>query len=479
LNSGFTYSSTSSSITPAWTGMMIYRVDGTQTNIGSGSQAVTSLGGSRTFYLYPFYDESTSALDFVDNADVTFPNITGIDYVATSSQCATTTTSAALTTAFSIECWMKVASGYVGNGGILKATNQTGSITAANIEFELVWASGEIFGGYRDSGGTLHNINGTTNYADGNWHHVVYTCSPSTSSQVLYVDGVAVATGSVATAVSSTAAYYRLAEDASGIFYTGLLTEVAVYNAALTATQVTNHYFAMNSGSQSTYESVVTADAPTIWWKSTITSGTTIPDAGSIGGNTANLVNSPTLNQSSAVFSAVGSPAIAWPAQSLLVAQSQFLQGNIPLSNGGLPMATTASGSGGGAFGGSSAGTNTGCFSGNTLVKTPNGNVPIEQLKIGDLVVSKDGVGRKILAVLRHEADIRTMIDMGNGELATPNHIVAEGEEWTSIGELFKQNQKFKSECEVFNLSIDGGEEFDAHSFQLANGILAHNAKVY
>ena len=83
----------------------------------------------------------------------------------------------------------------------------------------------------------------------------------------------------------------------------------------------------------------------------------------------------------------------------------------------------------------------------------------------------------KVLAVHRHEAAVRKMIDMGSG-LVTPNHIVAEGDEWTSAGEKFKTNPKFQYGGEVFNLSIEA-DDFDGHSFVLENGTLAHNGKVF
>jgi Concanavalin A-like lectin/glucanases superfamily/Hint-domain len=478
LNSGFSYSSTSSSITPAWVGMAVYRADGTMSDVGSGSQAVSSLGASRTFYFYPYYNEATGALAFVQNSDLTFPNVTGIAYASASSQEATTTTSAALTAAFSVECWMKVASGYAGGGGWTKATNQTGTISSVNTVTGFAWTSGSLEAFYRDSGGTVRNLSSPQTYNDGEWHYVVYTCNPSASQQFLYVDGVQVASGAIATGVSATAGYYRLAHDSGNIELTGTLTEVAVYNYALSAIQVASHFNAMNTISQSTYETIVSGDAPTIWWKST-SGGSTITDSGSIGGNTANLVNSPATGQSSVVWGAVGSPAIAWPGQSLLVAQSQFLQSRVPLSNGGLPMATTASGSGSGSFGGSTTGTNTGCFSGNTKIQTPSGTVAIEDLKPGDTIISKNGP-RKVLAVLRHEAKLRTMIDMGKGELVTPGHVVFDeaSDKWVPAGKLFFDQPFIEYSGEVFNLTIDA-ETFDSHSFVLANGICSHNGKVY
>jgi len=57
-SSAFTYVSTPSSITWSWTGLSIYRADGTTTAIPNGSVAVTSLSASTTYYFYPYWDEN-------------------------------------------------------------------------------------------------------------------------------------------------------------------------------------------------------------------------------------------------------------------------------------------------------------------------------------------------------------------------------------------------------------------------------------
>lgn len=256
---------------------------------------------------------------------------------------------------------------------------------------------------------------------------------------------------------------------------TGTLTEIAFFNVALTAVNAQAIYNAGNSVLQAALETVISSLSPTIWWKSTDV-GPTIADSGSIGGNTGTAVNSPIFKTKSAVFGAVGSPAIAWPSRSLLITQFQNQQGNVALTVGGWAVATTSSGSGGGTNGGSSGGTGTGCFSGNTLVQTPNGDVCISQLKSGDFVISKDHKTRRITHVFRHQPEPRTVVDMGDGELVTTNHIVANGDEWVCAGERFS-TPRLQFDGEVFNLSVEA-EDFDEHSFMLANGLLAHNGKI-
>ncbi len=61
----FTYVSTTSSLTWSWSGLSIYRADGTTTAIPNGSVAVTGLTAATTYYFYPYWDETAGALAWV------------------------------------------------------------------------------------------------------------------------------------------------------------------------------------------------------------------------------------------------------------------------------------------------------------------------------------------------------------------------------------------------------------------------------
>jgi len=61
----FTYASTTSSLTWSWSGLTIYRADGTTTAIPNGSVAVTSLTAATTYYFYPYWDEVAGSLAWV------------------------------------------------------------------------------------------------------------------------------------------------------------------------------------------------------------------------------------------------------------------------------------------------------------------------------------------------------------------------------------------------------------------------------
>ena len=61
----FTYISTTSSLAWSWSGLAIYRADGTTTPIPNGSVAVTGLAAATTYYFYPYWDEAAGALAWV------------------------------------------------------------------------------------------------------------------------------------------------------------------------------------------------------------------------------------------------------------------------------------------------------------------------------------------------------------------------------------------------------------------------------
>ena len=55
----FTYVSTTSNITWSWSGLSIYRADGTRNAIPNGSLVVSGLSTGSTYYFYPYWDDVT------------------------------------------------------------------------------------------------------------------------------------------------------------------------------------------------------------------------------------------------------------------------------------------------------------------------------------------------------------------------------------------------------------------------------------
>lgn len=61
----FSYTATTTSITWSWTGLTIYRADGTTTAVTNGSQAITGLSSNTQYFFYPYYDEALAAIGWV------------------------------------------------------------------------------------------------------------------------------------------------------------------------------------------------------------------------------------------------------------------------------------------------------------------------------------------------------------------------------------------------------------------------------
>ncbi len=64
-NGAFTYASTTSAITWSWSGLVIYRADGTTTAVPNASVAVSGLGSGTTYYFYPYWDDVAQSLGWV------------------------------------------------------------------------------------------------------------------------------------------------------------------------------------------------------------------------------------------------------------------------------------------------------------------------------------------------------------------------------------------------------------------------------
>jgi hypothetical protein len=61
----FTYVSTTASLTWSWSGLSIFRADGTTTAVPNGSVIVTALAAGTTYYFYPYWDDVAGLLAWV------------------------------------------------------------------------------------------------------------------------------------------------------------------------------------------------------------------------------------------------------------------------------------------------------------------------------------------------------------------------------------------------------------------------------
>ena len=145
---------------------------------------------------------------------------------------------------FSIELWLKSTQGlntssqWSGNAGLVDA-----DVAGTRDDFGVSLRSdGRITAGVGNPDTTV--VSSSSGYNDGNWHHVVFTRTRSTGAIKLYVDGASAGTavgGTQSLTAATTISFGR----AQGSGTTrGVLDDVAVYNIALTATDVSDHWLA-------------------------------------------------------------------------------------------------------------------------------------------------------------------------------------------------------------------------------------------
>ena len=146
-------------------------------------------------------------------------------------------------TSFTFEAWIKHVSGsYLGEEIIVerKAPN---SNLAVNLKFA---GTRTISFSARNLAGEVFTATGTTVLYDNNWHHVVGVRDAVTNQLKVYVDGIlertvsAVYTGGFASATEGISIGWRNSTEDK--FFNGSLDEVAIYNSALDASSITQHY---------------------------------------------------------------------------------------------------------------------------------------------------------------------------------------------------------------------------------------------
>jgi hypothetical protein len=139
--------------------------------------------------------------------------------------------------ASSLEAWVKTSAA---NGVIVDKPLVAGS----TVSYSLSVASGKAKVAVNLSGGA-YSVTSTASVNDGNWHHLVGTFTGSTLA--LYVDGASAAS-SVSTSGSLQYSTSKLQigrfDATAGTYLAGVVDEVALYPAALTATQIGAHYAA-------------------------------------------------------------------------------------------------------------------------------------------------------------------------------------------------------------------------------------------
>ncbi|MBB3054945.1 DUF2341 domain-containing protein [Mucilaginibacter gotjawali] len=149
----------------------------------------------------------------------------------------------------SISVWFNTSTA----GGMLVgySASQTGLGSQYDRHIYMDNSGYVYFGLYATSTGTANTIVSTSAYADGTWHHAVATCS-TTSGSCLYIDGELQSSSSTMTAPETYTGngYWRVGYNnlagwtnpPTDYYFTGSLDDIAVYNTAISASQVYTLY---------------------------------------------------------------------------------------------------------------------------------------------------------------------------------------------------------------------------------------------
>lgn len=140
---------------------------------------------------------------------------------------------------------------------------------------------------------------------------------------------------------------------------------------------------------------------------------------------------------------------------------------------------TTGGGGVGGGTGGGGGDSGSGdigeaCFSPNAKVKTAKGDVSIGEFRSGDYVLTH--FGPRPATLIEHEYS-GPMLDMGGGELVTPDHLIRTGVgfEWMDFSpasDIWTSRVNYSGK--VYTLHVTTHRSDEQH-FKLANGHIAHN----
>lgn len=140
-------------------------------------------------------------------------------------------------------------------------------------------------------GGTL--LSGVGNLVDGNWHHLCITFDNSTTTAIVYEDGVQLITDtSVSGTLNSASSNLYIGSDsASSNFIDGSISNISIWNTNLTSSQVSEIYsegIPQNLNNHSAVSSLVS------WWQlgsnsSFNTNWTVLDEKGSNNGTSVNM----------------------------------------------------------------------------------------------------------------------------------------------------------------------------------------------
>lgn len=125
--------------------------------------------------------------------------------------------------------------------------------------------NGEVYGQVFSSGSAT-TVQTSTTWKDGNWHHIAFVYTPSTSIQI-YVDGSSeiLSTSSIPASIDNDPADFNIGRRSDGArYFSGSIDEVAIWNSALSSAAITEIW---NSGVPNDLDSLSNASSPTAWYR--------------------------------------------------------------------------------------------------------------------------------------------------------------------------------------------------------------------
>lgn len=220
-----------------------------------GTAAVEEINGNDGIYVSNPTLGTPGLINDDQNTAVLFTNSNYVNVDAAASL-------VAAVTVLTIECWFTTTSTPITDAGNIIFSTHTSSST--NV-FRFGTA---INGGIFVAQASNNNVFGT-GYNNGSIHHLVIDISGVSGDYNLYVDGFLLSNGSLIAPDLTNVALVSIAQEydsgaAPGDYFDGVIDEVALYNYALSLSEVQNHY---NVGkTTSIYRTAILFDSPIGYW---------------------------------------------------------------------------------------------------------------------------------------------------------------------------------------------------------------------
>ena len=200
-------------------------------------------------------------------------------------------------TTYSIETWIKTTTtlgGKIIGFGDGRPNTGTGSTNLSGNYDKHIYmdnAGHLTFGVWT---GRAETINTASSFNDGIWHHIV--ASQGATGMKLFVDGVKVGQQATSTSQPYNGNWHVGGDNLNGwpnqpssAFFGGQIDDTAIYQSALSATQIANHYTlaggtpTLPPAPTDAYGARIFTDEPDVYWRFDETSGNTAKDSSSSG----------------------------------------------------------------------------------------------------------------------------------------------------------------------------------------------------